>query len=197
VLTLAGGLFLLSVRLWGDKVARFSGRAFGLLSKGAGEAVENKIHAFHSGLDTIRSLGDFAMVAGSSLGMWVLISAAYLETMMAFTASPELAAVTPAEGVLLMIVSGGASIIQLPVLGWFTQIGLVAGAISKFFGVAPEAAMGCAATLLLITFLGIVPLGLIWSRFERISLKQMTEESEHAGVELAHHHGSVGEEAAR
>lgn len=195
VLTVAGGLFLLSVRLWGNRVAQLSGRAFGLISKRAGEAVDDKIQAFHSGLDTMRSLGDFFVVAASSLLMWVLIALAYLETMLAFTASPALAAMTPAKGVLLMIVSGGASIIQLPILGWFTQIGLVAGAISKFFGVAPEAAMGCAATLLLITFLGIVPIGLVWSRFEHISLKQVTEESEHAGEELAHHHGSVGEEA--
>ena len=195
-LTIAGGLFLLAVRLWGDKVARLSNRALGLLSKRAGEAVEDKIQAFHSGLDTIRTLGDFAMIAASSLGMWVLIALSYLETMLAFVASPELAAMTPAKAVLMMMVSGGASVIQLPVLGWFTQIGLVAGAISKFFGVAPEAAMGCAATLLLVTFLGIVPVGLVWSRFERISLKQVTEESEHAGVELAHHHGAAGKEAA-
>lgn len=194
-LTIAGGLFLLAVRLWGDKVARLSSRVFGLLSKRAGQAMEDKIQAFHSGLDTIRTLGDFARVAGSSLGMWVLIALAYLETMRAFVASPELAAMTPAKGVLMMVVSGGASVIQLPVVGWFTQIGLVAGAISKFFGVTPEAAMGCAATLLLATFLGIVPIGLMWSRFEHISLKQVTEESEHAGVELAHHHSPAGDEA--
>jgi hypothetical protein len=46
--------------------------------------------------------------------------------------------------------------------------------------------MGCAATLLLVTFLGIVPIGLAWARFEHVSLKKLTEESEHAGEELAH-----------
>ncbi len=197
LLTVGGSLFLLAVRLWGDAVAKLSNRMFSLFSKRAGQAIEDKIQAFHSGLDTIRSLGDFAVVAGSSLGMWMLIALSYLETMLAFVASPELAAMTPAKAVLMMVVSGRCSMIQLPVLGWFTQIGLVAGAISKFFGVAPEAAMGCAATLLLITFLGIVPVGLIWSRFEHISLRQATEESEHAGEEMVHHHGSVGEEAAR
>jgi hypothetical protein len=103
--------------------------------------------------------------------MWVLIAVAYLEIALAFVASPQLAAMTPGKGVLLMIVSGGASVIQLPVIGWFTQIGLVAAAISKFFGAGAEPAMGCAATLLLVTFLGIVPIGLIWSRFEHVSLK--------------------------
>ena len=195
VLTVGGLLFLLAVRLWGDVVAKLSNRALSVLSKRAGEAVEDKIQAFHSGLDTIRSVGDFAVIAASSLGMWVLIALSYLETMTAFVASPELAAMTPAKGVLMMVVSGAVSTIQLPILGWFTQIGLVAGAISKFFGVAPEAATGCAATLLLVTFLAIVPVGLIWSRFEHISLKQVTAESEQAGEDLAHHHGSVGEKA--
>jgi hypothetical protein len=193
-LTIAGGLFLLAVRLWGDKVAMLMGSAFGLVSKGFGRALEEKIQAFHTGLDTMRSFSDFAVTTGLSLGMWLMIAFAYLETTLAFVASPELAAMTPAKGVLLMIVSGGASVIQLPVLGWFTQIGLVAGAISKFFGAAPEAATGCAATLLLVTFLGIVPVGLIWARFEDISLRKVTEESEHAGEELAHSSG-VGENA--
>ena len=58
--------------------------------------------------------------------------------------------------------------------------------MSKFFGVDAEPAMGCAATLLLVTFLGIVPIGLIWARFEHVSLKKLTEESEHAGEALAH-----------
>ncbi|MGA8109464.1 MAG: UPF0104 family protein, partial [Acidobacteriaceae bacterium] len=94
--------------------------------------------------------------------------------------------ITPGKSVLMMVFSGAASTIQLPVLGWFTQIGLVAAAISGFFGVAPEPAMGCAATLLLVTFLGIVPVGLVWARFERISLIRVAVESEHAGEELAH-----------
>ena len=189
--TVAGGLFLVAVRLWGDVVGRVLGRAFGAVSKRMGQAVEERVQAFHSGLDTIRSFSDFGVTAALSLGMWVLIAVAYLETTLSFVASPQLAAMTPGKGVLLMIVSGGASVIQLPVLGWFTQIGLVAAAISKFFGAAAESATGCAATLLLVTFLGIVPVGLIWARFERISLIQVAEESEHAGEELVHHHGDA------
>lgn len=195
LLTIAGTFFLFAVRLWGDAVAKSLGRILGVVSRGFGQAVEDKIRAFHSGLDTIRSPGDFAVVGLLSLGMWMLIALTYLETILAFVASPELAAMTPAKGVLMMIISGGASLIQLPVLGWFTQIAFVAGALSKFFGAAPEAATACAAMLLLITFLGIVPIGLIWSRFEHISLKQVTQESEHAGEELTHPHGPIREKA--
>lgn len=186
-LTAGGALFLVAVRLAGGPVGSLLGRAFGVLSKSAGEAVEGKIHSFHAGLDTIRSFSDFGVTGSLSLAMWLLIAFAYLEIALAFVASPELASMTPAKAVLLMVVSGTASVIQLPVLGWFTQIGLVEEAIRNFFGVRPEAATGCAATLLLVTFLGIVPIGMIWARFDRVSLIRVAKESEHAGEELAHH----------
>jgi hypothetical protein len=110
--------------------------------------------------------------------MWIIISLAYFVTTRAFVASPELATITPAKCVLLMIVSGVSSIVQLPVVGWFTQIGIVAIAISQLFGATREASTACAATLLLGTFLGIVPVGLIWAQFEHVSLRKVTIESE-------------------
>lgn len=193
-LTVAGGLFLVAVRLAGDRVALLLGRAFGVISAKAGHAVEKKIRAFHSGLDTIRTFSDFAIILALSLVMWVLIALAYLFTLRAFVASPPLAAMTPARAVLLMIFSGGVSALQLPILGWFTQIGFVAAAIGNFFGASPEASLGCAAALLLVTFLGIIPVGLAWARFDRVSLIQVAEESEHAGEALVHH---PSEEPAR
>ncbi|HTW49541.1 MAG TPA: lysylphosphatidylglycerol synthase transmembrane domain-containing protein [Acidobacteriaceae bacterium] len=191
--TLAGALFLVAIRLAGGVIGSLFGRAFGIFSKSAGRAVESRIHAFHSGLDTIRSGADFVIAASLSLGMWLLITLAYLETTRAFVASPELVSMTPAKSVLLMVVSGAASTIQLPVLGWFTQIGAVEQTIQRFFSVTPEASLGCAATLLVVTFLAIVPVGLLWARFDHVSLVQVTAESEHAGEEMAHH---LGEEPA-
>jgi hypothetical protein len=38
--------------------------------------------------------------------------------------------------------------------------------------------------LLLVSFLGIVPVGLIWAQFEHVSLRKITMESEQAGEEL-------------
>jgi hypothetical protein len=56
----------------------------------------------------------------------------------------------------------------------------VAAAISSFYGASAEASTACAATLLLVTFLGIIPVGLIWAHFDHISLRKVTVESEHA-----------------
>lgn len=179
--TFAGALFLVVVRLSGGVVASFFEGTIGSLSKSVGHAIGNKIRSFRTGLNTLRSPADLAITLGLSLAMWALITLAYIVTARAFTASPQLSSLTLAEGMVLMAVSGGASAFQLPVLGWFTQIGVVATALSSFFGVPPEPATACAATLLLVTFLGIVPVGLIWAQFENVSLRKVATESEHAG----------------
>jgi hypothetical protein len=183
--TLAGVLLLVAVRLSGGAVASFFEHSFGLISKSLGQAAGHKIRTFHAGLDVIHSLSDFAISASISLSMWGLIAFAYLETVHAFTASPPLAGMSFSRCVLLMMISGGVSVLQLPVLGWFSQIAFVAAALSSLFGATPEAATACAATILLGTFLCVIPAGLIWAQFEHVSLRKVTVESEHAEVELA------------
>lgn len=193
--TMGGALFLVAVRMAGNAVASFLERAFGLASRRLGKAVGEKVRMFHAGLDTLRSFSDFGITLGISLAMWVLIALAYLETTRAFVASPQLGHMSVAQCMLLMASSMVASGFQLPILGWFTQIGLVAAAITAFFGVAPEPATGCAATLLLVTFLGIVPVGLIWARLDHVSLRGVTRESGHAGEEMGHPASTTTQEA--
>jgi glycosyltransferase 2 family protein len=185
VLTLAAGLFLFSVRLSGGVVAAVLERAFGIASKKLGAAVGQKVRTFRTGLDTMRSFSDFAVAAALSLCMWALITLAYLVTMRAFAASPPLAGLTLPQCILLLAVSGSASVLQLPVLGWFSQIAFVAAALASFFGASTEASTASSATLLLVTFLSIVPVGLVWAHFEHVSLRKLTSESEHAEEELA------------
>ncbi|HEY2466856.1 MAG TPA: lysylphosphatidylglycerol synthase transmembrane domain-containing protein [Terracidiphilus sp.] len=196
LLTLAGALFLVAVRVSGPAIATFSERMLGLVSKKLGAAVGEKIRIFHSGLDTMRTFGEFAATAGLSLAMWVLIAFAYLITCKAFTGSPQLAGMTASQCVLLMIVSGVSSIVQLPIVGWFTQIGLVTIAISNFFGVTPEASVACAASLLLVTFLCTIPVGLIWAQFEHVSLRKVTHESEEAEEIVSDQPPSANSESA-
>ena len=185
LVTLAGVLLLVAVRLSGAAVARFFETAFGLVSRSAGHAVGNKIRTFHAGLDVMHSFFDFAISASLSLGMWALIALSYIETVHAFTASPVLAAMSVPKCVLLLMISGSVSVLQLPVLGWFSQIAFVAAALSSFFGAPPEAATACSATILLATYLSVIPVGLIWAQFENINLRKVTLESEHAEEDLA------------
>ncbi len=183
--TVAGALFLVAVRLAGGVVASLLERGFSAISKGMGRAVGEKVRAFRAGLDTLRSFSDFGITMSLSLAMWGLISLAYLAVTTAFVASPQLAGLTLAKCMLLMASSMAASGFQLPIIGWFTQIGIVAAALSGFFGVAAEPATACAATLLAVTFLSIAPVGLIWARFEHVNLRKVAEESEQVAETLA------------
>ncbi len=185
ITTLAGALFLVAVRLAGGVVASFLEGTFGIVSKALGHVIGEKIRAFRNGLNTLRSFSDFAIAMTASLAMWGLITLAYLEITTAFVASPQLAEMTPAKCMVLMASSLAVSGFQLPVLGWFTQIGAVAAAMTGLLGVAVEPATACAATLLLVGFLGIAPIGLIWARFEHVSLRKVAAETGHAGETLA------------
>jgi hypothetical protein len=184
-LTLLGALFLVAVRRAGGMVAALFERVLSPISKSLALAVGDKIRTFRAGLDTMRTFGDFAATASLSCAMWMLIAFSYLEVCRAFVASPQLATISLPKGVLLLIASGSASIIQLPIIGWFSQIGLVAVTLSLVVGATAEAATACAAALLLVTFLSIVPVGLIWARFEHVSLRKITAESEQAKLDPA------------
>jgi len=119
--------------------------------------------------------------------MWGLITFAYLETTQAFVASPQLAHMTLAKCMVLMASSLVASGVSLPVIGWFTQIGIVEEALRNFFGVAPESATACAAMLLVVTFLSIVPVGVVWAQFSKVSLRKVAVDSEQAGATAEEH----------
>ena len=178
-------LFTVFVRVSGKVVARMLGRTFGTLSQRLGEQVEEKVLGFRDGLNAIGSMGDLLLVAVISLVHWGMIAFAYLETARAFVAEPILANMHLSQCMLLMAASMGSSVITLPVLGWFTQIGFTTAAMQAFFKVPWEPALGCGAVLLLVTFLSIIPLGLVWAQFEHVSLKKITEESEQAGEKIA------------
>jgi len=62
-------------------------------------------------------------------------------------------------------------------VGWFTQIGVLAGAMILLFGVKQEAATACGAVILLVCNLSVIPVGLIYARFEQVSLKKVSVES--------------------
>ena len=180
--TLAGALFLVAVRLSGRAVASFSESVFAPLSHKLAHGVGQRIRAFHAGLDTLRTPADFAITLSLSLLMWCLITFAYVEGAGAFIPDGNAAF---ARCLALMAGGGVASVIQLPVIGWFTQIAALEVMLRPLFGMTPETAMACATTLLAITFLGIAPVGLVWAQFEHINLRKVTIESEHAGEDLA------------
>lgn len=181
--TVALAALAVMVRISGRAVALGAEKAFGMLSHKLGRSIAGKINAFRDGLDMLASLRDVGLAFVYSLFMWALITGAYLMTTRAFVDSGPLAGMTLARCMVLMAASMLVSAVQLPVIGWFTQIAAVAATMQSFFAVRWEPALGCAAMLLAVSFLSVIPLGLIWSRIEHVSLRKVSEESEHAGEE--------------
>jgi hypothetical protein len=182
IATVAGALFLVAVRLSGKAVAAFCEKILSPLSHKLAQSAGHKIRTFHEGLDTLRTPTDFVLTLSMSLVMWGGITAAYVEGVAAFM--PEGHGSLLAKCLALMAGGGIASIMQLPVLGWFTQIAALEVMLRPLFGMSQETAMACATTLLLITFLGIAPIGLIWAQFEHINLRTVTIESEQVEEEI-------------
>ncbi len=182
--TLAIAVFAGAVRVAGGAVAGFARSTVGLLSKSAGESIATKIIGFRDGLNALSSARDFGVVVLLSLGMWGMIGFAYLQTAQAFVNTPELSSLTFSRTMLLMAASIGGSLLQLPIIGWFTQIAVTAAAMHTFYGAPIEAATACGAVLLVVTFLCIIPTGFIYSQVEHVSLKKVAQESEAAGASV-------------
>ncbi|HUD21424.1 MAG TPA: lysylphosphatidylglycerol synthase transmembrane domain-containing protein [Acidobacteriaceae bacterium] len=181
LISLAGtaliALFAVVIRVAGGAVAEVAGAALGWFSEPIGESVASKIRGFRDGLDAIRSAQDFLFVTLISLTMWGMIGYAYVQTLHAFVDTPQLATITFSRTMLLMGASIGGSVLQLPVVGWFTQIAVTAAAMHEFYGAPIEAATACGALLLLVTFLSIIPTGLVFARINHVNLKKVASES--------------------
>ena len=171
------------VRVAGGAVAKFTRAVLQPLSKPLAESIATKIIGFRDGLNVIASKRDFVLAVVLSLSMWGMIGGAYQQALHSFTNTPELATLSFSRTMLLMAASIGGSLIQLPIIGWFTQIAVSAAAMHAFYGAPIEAATACAAVLLLVTWLCVIPPGLIYARVEHVSLKKVAAESEAAGKE--------------
>ncbi len=170
------GVLAVAARLAGNSVAAIFGRAFGLVSKSFGHHVQEKILAFSHGLDTIRNPGDLALALFWSFVTWGLIALAYVEGVHAFQV-PALAAIAPAQTILLMAGSLFGSLLQLPMVGGGSQLATIHIMIS-ILGVGPEAATACGIVLYLATSMSVIPVGLILSRAEHVSRRKVARSSE-------------------
>jgi glycosyltransferase 2 family protein len=173
-------VFAVTIRVAGGAVASVVHAMLHPFSRTFADSAADKIRGFRDGLNAISSAQDFVITALISLAMWGLIGCAYVQTLHAFFSTPELADISFSSTMLLMGASIGGSLLQLPIIGWFTQIAVTAAAMHTFYNAPIEAATACGALLLFVTFLSIIPAGLIAARLNHISLKSAAAEAEAA-----------------
>ena len=175
-------LLAVAVRLAGEKLAQLCETRLG---HKLGASIAAKVRGFRDGLIAVSSTGVLWQAGMLSLLMWAMISAAYLFTVRAFAASPVLASMTLGRAVILMAASMVGSVVPIPIVSWFAQILVLQQTLQHLYNVPAETALACGAGITFVTFLSIIPIGLVWSRFEHISLRQVSEESEHDAEELS------------
>jgi uncharacterized membrane protein YbhN (UPF0104 family) len=181
IATLAGTLFLaliaLGLRFRGELIARIAQRLLQPISANLAKTVAHRLLDFRQGLQAISTLAEFLYAAALSLIMWIGIAAAYLFCAHAFVACPPLASLSIAGVMLLMATSMGGSLLQLPIIGWFTQIAVLATALHGFFAVPLEVATACGAVLQFVMNLSVVPVGLVFAQLTGTGLRAAAQDT--------------------
>lgn len=184
LVSLAGTLllaaFAVSIRVAGVRVAGLLRDMGSRVSPRMGDVLQEKVLAFRDGLTGLGSARDAAWAGVLSVVQWLCIAESYVQTAHAFSQELTLNALSFPSTMLLMGASIGSSVLQLPVVGWFTQIGATAASMHAFYGTPIETATACGALLLCVNLLCIIPAGLFYARRDGVRLTDLKARSEAA-----------------
>jgi uncharacterized membrane protein YbhN (UPF0104 family) len=142
--------------------------------------IAKALHSFGEGMESMRSGTRTALLVIYTIVEWCLIAAAFGCVFKAFPATHDLG-VTDVVILLGFVCLG--SIVQIPGVGGGMQIVTVL-VLTEFFGVTLEAASGIALVLWIITFVVIVPLGLVLAFHEGIQWRNLRHIEETAKGEV-------------
>jgi glycosyltransferase 2 family protein len=173
------GLFCVAllIRYQGPVIADWVENRFSHLAKNLGARIALRIREFAKGLDTIHGPGAFVQIALLSLIMWWIIALSYHEVAYAYGAPMQ--AMSATRVLLLLGSSMVGSMLQLPGVGGGSQLATIE-VLDKVFQVPREIAVSCGILLWLVSFVAIVPIGLLLAHRERLSLRAVAKESEQA-----------------
>jgi len=123
-----------------------------------------------------------------SLAIWFLIALAYREVLHAYPLIQVAGERVPRiplhkmnipHVLLLMGASMVGSMLQLPAVGGGSQLATISVMSSPaIFNIPREQAVSAGMLLWLVTFVACIPVGLVLSHFEHVSLRKLTEESQ-------------------
>jgi uncharacterized protein (TIRG00374 family) len=158
----------------GEALASWVERRFSHLAANLGKRIALRVREFHGGLDTIDSAFSFLQLVVVSVVMWCMIAVAYKEVTHSY--GVEELEIPQTQVLLLMGSSMVGSMIQLPGVGGGSQLATIA-TLEHVFDVPHELAASCGIMLWLVTFVAVIPLGLLLAHRERLSFRRLAAES--------------------
>jgi hypothetical protein len=173
VAALISGALLIAWK--GEAVADWVAHRFSHLASNLGHHIALRIREFRGGLNTIHNFATMLQLIAVSLAMWSIIAMAYWEVMRSY--GPGSLSRPLADVPLLMASSMVGSMIQLPGVGGGSQLATI-GTLQYVFLASHELAASCGILLWLVTFVSIVPLGLVLAHRERLSLRGLSNQSQ-------------------
>jgi uncharacterized protein (TIRG00374 family) len=166
----------------GEDIADWIERRFSHLAANLGHKIATRVREFRSGLNTIHDPLSLIMLVLLSLLMWFMIIMAYQEV--AHSYGVAILNIRRSQVLVLMGASMIGSMVQLPGIGGGSQLATIA-TLHRVFDVPPELAASCGIMLWLVTFVAVVPVGLLLSHHERLSLRKLSEETAQADDAVA------------
>jgi uncharacterized protein (TIRG00374 family) len=177
LLVAAISLGAVAVHWKGEGIADWVERRFAHLAANLGHKIATRVREFRSGLNTIHNPISLIALIGLSLLMWFMIIMAYQEV--AHSYGVAALNIRRSQVLVLMGASMIGSMVQLPGIGGGSQLATIA-TLQRIFDVPPELAASCGIMLWLVTFVAVVPVGLLLSHHERLSLRKLSQETEQA-----------------
>lgn len=170
------GAVLMAYR--GNNIAQWVENRFSHLAENLGHRIAQKIREFTAGLDTIHGPFEFLQLAAVSVLMWWVIAVSYKEVTSAY--GVPMGTMSTTKVLLLMGSSMIGSMVQLPGVGGGSQLATISAMDHVFHIVPKELAVSCGIMLWLVTFVAVVPSGLLLAHRERLSLRKLSAESAEA-----------------
>jgi len=174
--TVAGVVAVLISRS-GEAIALWIENRFSHLPSGFGHRLAQRVREFGIGLNTIHGPLSLLWLTLLSLVIWYVTALAYKEVTHSY--GVDALEIPLSQLLILMGASMAGSMLQLPAVGGGSQMATIA-TLSSVFDVPPEMAASCGILLWLVTFAGVVPIGLVLAHRERLSLRKLSEESHRA-----------------
>jgi len=161
--------FAYAVRKNPARIAHFCQRLLG-------DWVSHKVQAFGEGLNTIQDFKSFAQLSGLSLLIWLFIGFAYVAVTNAYHIHRHVH-MTFSNVLLLTAASVVGGVLQLPVVGGGSQLATI-GVLHGIFALSPELSTSCGMMLWLVTFMSVIPAGLLLAHRERLSFIRLEKNIE-------------------